>query len=37
MLKYNGGGHNAAGTCQVPHDENEACLAELISAINADG
>jgi nanoRNase/pAp phosphatase (c-di-AMP/oligoRNAs hydrolase) len=37
MLKYNGGGHNAAGTCQVPHDQNEACLAELISAINADG
>ena len=37
MLKYNGGGHNAAGTCQVPHKENEACLAELIKTINADG
>ncbi|ASP49629.1 exopolyphosphatase [Cognaticolwellia beringensis] len=37
MLKYNGGGHNAAGTCQVPHEQNEACLAELIKAINADG
>jgi nanoRNase/pAp phosphatase (c-di-AMP/oligoRNAs hydrolase) len=37
MLKYNGGGHNAAGTCQVPHDQNEACLAELITTINADG
>lgn len=37
MLKYNGGGHNAAGTCQVPHEQNEACLAELITAINADG
>lgn len=37
MLKYNGGGHNAAGTCQVPHEENEACLAELIKTINADG
>ncbi|PHR83771.1 MAG: exopolyphosphatase [Colwellia sp.] len=37
MLKYNGGGHNAAGTCQVPHEQNEACLAELVSAINADG
>jgi nanoRNase/pAp phosphatase (c-di-AMP/oligoRNAs hydrolase) len=37
MLKFNGGGHNAAGTCQVPHEENEACLAELISTINADG
>jgi nanoRNase/pAp phosphatase (c-di-AMP/oligoRNAs hydrolase) len=37
MLKYNGGGHNAAGTCQVPHEQNEACLDELISTINADG
>jgi nanoRNase/pAp phosphatase (c-di-AMP/oligoRNAs hydrolase) len=37
MLKFNGGGHNAAGTCQVPHEENEACLAELIKTINADG
>ena len=37
MLKYNGGGHNAAGTCQVPHDQSEAGLAELIAAINADG
>jgi len=37
MLKYNGGGHNAAGTCQVPHEQSETCLAELISAINADG
>jgi len=37
MLKYNGGGHNAAGTCQVAHEQNEACLAELISTINADG
>ncbi|XPF95387.1 exopolyphosphatase [Colwellia sp. RE-S-Sl-9] len=37
MLKYNGGGHNAAGTCQVPHAENEACLADLIKTINADG
>jgi len=37
MLKYNGGGHNAAGTCQVPHTENEVCLAELIKTINANG
>lgn len=37
MLKYNGGGHNAAGTCQVPHEEHEKCLAEIISTINADG
>lgn len=37
MLKFNGGGHNAAGTCQVPHAENEACLAALIATINSDG
>jgi nanoRNase/pAp phosphatase (c-di-AMP/oligoRNAs hydrolase) len=37
MLKYNGGGHNAAGTCQVPHTESETTLSELISAITTDG
>ncbi|MGB2738978.1 MAG: exopolyphosphatase [Cognaticolwellia sp.] len=37
MLKYNGGGHNAAGTCQVPHQQHDTCLAELIATINADG
>ena len=37
MLKYGGGGHNAAGTCQVPHKQSAQCLEELISAINADG
>lgn len=37
MLKYNGGGHSAAGTCQIPTEQNEACLAELISSITADG
>jgi len=37
MLKYNGGGHHAAGTCQVATEQSEACLIELISSINADG
>jgi len=37
MLKYNGGGHQAAGTCQVPHDEAEPTLKALIEQINADG
>ena len=37
MLQYKGGGHNAAGTCQVPTEQSKECLAELISAINADG
>jgi nanoRNase/pAp phosphatase (c-di-AMP/oligoRNAs hydrolase) len=37
MLKYGGGGHQAAGTCQVDNDKAEAVLAELIKQINADG
>ncbi|MGB3135347.1 MAG: exopolyphosphatase [Nodosilinea sp.] len=37
MLKYGGGGHEAAGTCQVDNDRAEQVLAELISQINADG
>jgi nanoRNase/pAp phosphatase (c-di-AMP/oligoRNAs hydrolase) len=37
MLKYGGGGHLAAGTCQVPNDEAEAKLKEVVASINADG
>jgi nanoRNase/pAp phosphatase (c-di-AMP/oligoRNAs hydrolase) len=37
MLKYGGGGHKAAGTCQVPHDQSDKVLAELIEKINIDG
>jgi len=37
MLKYGGGGHQAAGTCQVSHDDSEKTLAELIKQINLDG
>lgn len=37
MLKHGGGGHNAAGTCQVDNEHAEQVLAELIAAINADG
>jgi nanoRNase/pAp phosphatase (c-di-AMP/oligoRNAs hydrolase) len=37
MLKYGGGGHQAAGTCQVPHDKSEETLKALIKQINADG
>lgn len=37
MLKYGGGGHENAGTCQVDNDESEPVLAELIEQINADG
>jgi nanoRNase/pAp phosphatase (c-di-AMP/oligoRNAs hydrolase) len=35
MLKYGGGGHQAAGTCQVPHEESERVLAEVIDAVSA--
>ena len=37
MLKYNGGGHSAAGTCQVDNDKAQQVLDELIQAITADG
>jgi nanoRNase/pAp phosphatase (c-di-AMP/oligoRNAs hydrolase) len=37
MLSYGGGGHQAAGTCQVDNARAEAVLQELIAAINADG
>ena len=37
MLSYNGGGHEAAGTCQIDNDKAEDVLKELIAKINADG
>jgi nanoRNase/pAp phosphatase (c-di-AMP/oligoRNAs hydrolase) len=37
MLRYGGGGHDAAGTCQVENDRASAVLAELIGQINSDG
>jgi len=37
MLKYGGGGHAAAGTCQVPNDQAAKILEELIETINSDG
>jgi nanoRNase/pAp phosphatase (c-di-AMP/oligoRNAs hydrolase) len=37
VLKYGGGGHAAAGTCQVDNDESERILGELIAQINTDG
>jgi nanoRNase/pAp phosphatase (c-di-AMP/oligoRNAs hydrolase) len=33
MLRYGGGGHLAAGTCQVPHDEADRVLAEIVDAL----
>ncbi len=37
MLEFNGGGHHAAGTCQVPNDQAEATLQTLVERITADG
>jgi nanoRNase/pAp phosphatase (c-di-AMP/oligoRNAs hydrolase) len=37
MLQYGGGGHIAAGTCQVDNDKAEATLKELVTRITTDG
>jgi len=34
MLGFGGGGHAAAGTCQVPHDRTDEVLNEIIAAVN---
>ena len=36
-LRYGGGGHQAAGTCQVSTERADVVLGELIAAINKDG
>jgi len=36
-LKYGGGGHEKAGTCQIENDKAEDVLKELIEQINKDG
>ena len=37
MLEYGGGGHDAAGTCQIENDKADVVLAELCTNISADG
>ena len=37
MLEHGGGGHEAAGTCQVENARAAAVQAELVARINADG
>ena len=37
MLSYGGGGHEAAGTCQIANEDAERVLGELVARINADG
>lgn len=36
MLQYGGGGHKAAGTCQVPYADADATLAELVATMKAN-
>ena len=33
MLKYGGGGHKAVGTCQIPYDETDKIIAEIVAAV----
>ncbi len=37
MLSYGGGGHEAAGTCQVPNDVAERKLVEIVTRVNRGG
>jgi nanoRNase/pAp phosphatase (c-di-AMP/oligoRNAs hydrolase) len=37
MLTYGGGGHDAAGTCQVANEDASTVLGELVATITADG
>jgi nanoRNase/pAp phosphatase (c-di-AMP/oligoRNAs hydrolase) len=37
MLSYGGGGHEAAGTCQVENEDAARVLDELVGRITADG
>ncbi|WP_341702937.1 exopolyphosphatase [Ferrovibrio sp.] len=36
LLHYGGGGHAGAGTCQVPNDQAERVLAEIVQALRED-
>lgn len=37
MLGYGGGGHHRVGTCQVPHDDADVTLMELVERMKQDG
>ncbi len=36
MRRHGGGGHEAAGTCQVPHEAAERTLRDLLASMQAD-
>ena len=35
MLDYGGGGHEAAGTCQIENEQADSVLAEVVATIQA--
>ena len=37
MLKYGGGGHKQVGTCQVPYEDADRVIGEMVAKINSDG
>ena len=37
LLQYGGGGHRQVGTCQVPYEEADDVIAQLIARMNAAG
>lgn len=37
MLKYGGGGHDKVGTCQVPYEDADRVIAELVEQMKKDG
>ncbi len=37
MLKYGGGGHKSAGTCQIATEQASLVEQELIESITRDG
>jgi len=34
MLEYGGGGHSAAGTCQIDNDKADATLQDIVQRVN---
>ncbi len=37
MLKYGGGGHRQVGTCQVPYEDADRVIGELVEQMKKDG
>jgi nanoRNase/pAp phosphatase (c-di-AMP/oligoRNAs hydrolase) len=36
MLRYGGGGHKNAGTCQIAHEDSERVLAKIVDTVNEE-